>query len=91
MFPTVQTANHRSSLNNVLAISTSRVRMFCRIEASADLGVKTSGRRMLVPLVLNERARIENVCCLGQPNADPCGIGIIDRESDGANLYGSAG
>jgi hypothetical protein len=45
----------------------------------------------LLPLVLNERARIENACCLGQPNADPCGIGNIDRESDVANLYGSAG
>ncbi len=39
MFPTVQTANHRSSLKNVLAISTSLVRMFCRIQASADPGV----------------------------------------------------
>jgi hypothetical protein len=44
----------------------------------------------LLPLVLNERARIENACCLGQLNADPCGIGNIDRASDVANLYGSA-
>jgi hypothetical protein len=44
----------------------------------------------LLPLVRNERARIENACCWGQLNADPCGIGNIDRASDVANLYGSA-
>ena len=39
----------------------------------------------LLPLVLNEGARIENACCLRQPNAlDPCGIDNIHWESSQA-------
>jgi len=35
--------------------------------------------------VLSERARIENIRCLGQPNTlDPCGVDNIDGESSQA-------